>query len=114
MTGFEQLVGGFAVSAFSILGDMFRPKSFAGLFGAAPSIALATLAIVVVQKGAPYAAVEGRSMMVGAFALLVYTIFVCGLLKIWQVRALPATLVSLVPWIVVAIGGKWLLSGLTQ
>jgi hypothetical protein len=36
------VVGGLAVSAFAVLGDVFRPKSFAGLFGAAPSIALAT------------------------------------------------------------------------
>jgi len=36
------LAGGIAVSAFAALGDTLRPKSFAGLFGAAPSIALAT------------------------------------------------------------------------
>jgi hypothetical protein len=28
------------VTAFAILGDVLRPKSFAGLFGAAPSVAL--------------------------------------------------------------------------
>jgi hypothetical protein len=38
------LIGGFVVSAFALLGDLLRPKSFAGLFGAAPSVALATLA----------------------------------------------------------------------
>ena len=37
------LIGGLAVSSFAILGDLLRPKSFAGLFGAAPSVALATL-----------------------------------------------------------------------
>ena len=31
------LVGGVVVSAFAMLGDILRPKSFAGLFGAAPS-----------------------------------------------------------------------------
>ena len=31
------LIGGVAVSAFAMLGDILRPKSFAGLFGAAPS-----------------------------------------------------------------------------
>ena len=31
------------VSAFAMLGDVLRPKSFACLFGAAPSVALATL-----------------------------------------------------------------------
>jgi hypothetical protein len=31
------LAGGTVVSAFAMLGDILRPKSFAGLFGAAPS-----------------------------------------------------------------------------
>ena len=30
------LVGGIVVSAFAVLGDLLRPKSFAGLFGALP------------------------------------------------------------------------------
>jgi hypothetical protein len=34
------LAGGIVVSAFAELGDVLRPKSFAGLFGAAPSVAL--------------------------------------------------------------------------
>ena len=63
------LAGGIAVSAFAALGDTLRPKSFAGLFGAAPSIALPTLLITLSQKGAPFVALEGRSMIVGAFAL---------------------------------------------
>ena len=67
--GLRFLAGGIAVSAFAALGDTLRPKSFAGLFGAAPSIALATLLITLSQKGAPFVALEGRSMIVGAFAL---------------------------------------------
>src|ERR1700734_1426059 len=70
--GLRFLAGGIAVSAFAALGDTLRPKSFAGLFGAAPSIALATLLITLSQKGAPFVALEGRSMIVGAFALAVY------------------------------------------
>ena len=63
------LAGGIAgVLAFAALGDTLRPKSFAGLFAAAPSIALATLLITLSHKGAPFAAVEGRSMIVGALA----------------------------------------------
>ena len=50
------LAGGIAVSAFAAFGDTLRPKSFAGLFGAAPSIALATLLITLSQKGAPFVA----------------------------------------------------------
>src|ERR1700744_5531789 len=55
--------GGIAVSAFAALGDALRPKSFAGLFGAAPSIALVTLLITLSKDGAGFAAVEGRSMI---------------------------------------------------
>ena len=41
------LVGGIAVSAFAALGDALRPRTFAGLFGAAPSIALATILLAL-------------------------------------------------------------------
>ena len=78
--GLRFLAGGIAVSAFAALGDTLRPKSFAGLFGAAPSIALATLLITLSQKGAPFVAMEGRSMIVGAFALGAYSWTVCVLL----------------------------------
>lgn len=50
------LIGGSVVSLFAIAGDVFRPKSFAGLFGAAPSVALATLALTVWQRSAGSAA----------------------------------------------------------
>ena len=40
-------IGGTIVSFFAVLAEMFRPISSAGLFGAAPSIALATLAITI-------------------------------------------------------------------
>ena len=33
------ILGGAIVSAFAAMGDMLKPKSFAGLFGAAPSVA---------------------------------------------------------------------------
>jgi hypothetical protein len=29
-------VGGFIVSAFALIPDLFKPKTFAGLFGSAP------------------------------------------------------------------------------
>jgi hypothetical protein len=97
------LIGGLAVSAFAILGDMLRPKSFAGLFGAAPSVALATLGIALVQHDAHYAAVQGRAMIWGAAALLMYSIVVCQLLR-RRWNALPATLVALIAWLFAAFG----------
>jgi hypothetical protein len=45
------VVGGFVVSGFALIGDLLRPKSFAGLFGAAPSVALATMGLTVASEG---------------------------------------------------------------
>jgi hypothetical protein len=104
-------IGGFAVSTFALLADAFRPKSFAGLFSAAPSVALATLAIAFWKDGPAYAALEGRSMMIGSLALCLYSIAVCQLMKRYEFPALVATVVSLIAWTFAALGGKWLLLG---
>ena len=98
------LLGGVVVSAFAMLGDIIRPKSFAGLFGAAPSVALATLGIAISQHGVGYAALQSRTMMAGAIALAVYGVVVCQMLVRARLRALPATLLSLAVWLLVAFG----------
>lgn len=97
-------LGGLIVSAFATLGDVLRPKSFAGLFGAAPSVALATLGIAVHQHGAGYAAVQSRTMMLGATALALYSVVVCQLMLRTRLRALAATLLSLVVWLIASFG----------
>src|SRR4029078_13632601 len=97
-------------SAFAILGDILRPKSFAGLFGAAPSVALATLGVAIYQHGAAYSSAQSLSMMAGAVALAVYGVVVCHLLVRARLRALPATLLSLLVWLTVAFG-LWALAG---
>jgi hypothetical protein len=98
------LVGGAVVSAFAMLGDLLRPKSFAGLFGAAPSVALATLGIAIHQHGAGYAALQSRAMIAGAIALSLYSVVVCHLLiRLW-IKALPATLLASIVWLVASFG----------
>ncbi len=96
--------GGLVVSTFAMFGDVLRPKSFAGLFGAAPSVALATLGIAVVQHGTEYAAIQSRSMMSGAIALCCYSILVCQLLMRLRMPPLTATLFSIIAWLIVAFG----------
>lgn len=105
------LVGGVVVSAFALLGDILRPKSFAGLFGAAPSVALATLGITLLTKGGPYAAVEGRSMVIGSLALAVYSFLICQLLIRFRTTALAATAPSVIAWLAVALGFRYGLLG---
>ena len=99
---FRFVAGGVIVTAFAILGDVLRPKSFAGLFGAAPSVALATLSIAVVQHGPQYAAAESRTMIYGAAALACYSVAVCQLLMRFRFPALPATIIASVVWLAVA------------
>jgi hypothetical protein len=105
------LAGGMLVSAFSVLGDMLRPKSFAGLFGAAPSVALVTLSLALWKQGDDYAAVEGRSMILGSLALALYSLVVCQLLIRVRWSALAATMAAALLWLVVALGSRYLLMG---
>jgi hypothetical protein len=105
------LIGGMVVSLFAVIGDVLRPKSFAGLFGAAPSVALATLALAFWKHGGDYVAIEGRSMILGSFALTAYSFVVCQLLMRGDWSALKATFAALSIWILVAAGLKQLLIG---
>ena len=98
------ILGGLVVSAFAMIGDLFKPKSFAGLFGAAPSVAFASLALTIHKHGKPYAAVEGRSMMAGAVALFVYCVVVTWLLKRDRMHALGATTSAAAAWFLTAFG----------
>jgi hypothetical protein len=103
------LAGGAIVSIFAVLGDVLRPKSFAGLFGAAPSIALATLSLAFIKEGGGYVSTEGRSMVVGAIALAIYSVIVCRLLMRWRYPAWAATGLAIIPWLVVALVAEHLL-----
>jgi hypothetical protein len=97
-------IGGVVVSAFALISDLLKPKTFAGLFGAAPSIALATLALTVMKNGKQYAAIEARSMILGAIALFAYALALSHIELRFRFSALPVVLVLLIFWIGVAVG----------
>ena len=98
------LVGGAVVSLFALIGDIFKPKSFAGLFGAAPSVALATLGLTIAKHGHAYAASEARSMVAGAVAFFVYASVASWLKMRRDVKALTASLSLLPLWFFIAFG----------
>jgi hypothetical protein len=98
------LIGGTVVSGFAILGDLLKPKSFAGLFGAAPSVALASLYLAVKQHGTTYASLEGRWMIVGAVAFFIYASVVSRLMIRRKWPALPVTGAALLLWLGIALG----------
>jgi hypothetical protein len=98
------IVGGIIVSFFALLGDILKPKSFAGLFGAAPSVALATLGLTMIANGKSYAAVEAHSMIFGAIAFCLYAAFCCRLMARYEISAAVCTLSALALWLVFAVG----------
>ncbi|MEO6839698.1 MAG: DUF3147 family protein [Bradyrhizobium sp.] len=108
---FRFLAGGVIVSLFAVLGDVLRPKSFAGLFGAAPSVALATLPMTFWAKGADTVTIEARSMVLGALALAIYSVIVCQILMRLRWSALAATSTATVAWLFIAVGLKQLVMG---
>jgi hypothetical protein len=105
---FRFIVGGLIVSLFAALGDILKPKSFAGLFGAAPSVALATLGLTILADGKLYAAKEGRSMVAGAIAFCLYARLCSRLIMRHELHALSATVSALVLWLICALAA-WVL-----
>jgi len=103
------LIGGLVVCVFAAISDIFKPKSFAGLFGAAPSVALATLCLTISSQGKVYAAVETRSMIAGAAAFFIYASCAAWLMMKRHLSSLAVT-VSLIPlWLGVSLGLWYLL-----
>jgi hypothetical protein len=66
------VLGGVIVSLFSVTGEVWKPKTFSGIFGAAPSVALASLALTFAKQGPATVAVLARSMVIGSIALYFY------------------------------------------
>lgn len=94
------LVGGLLVVAFALLSEGLKPKRFAGLFGAAPSVAIAGLAITLLDKGPHVAHQNGLGMIVGGVAMVAYAAAAIPLLR--RFRATPAATVALSVWFATA------------
>jgi uncharacterized membrane protein (GlpM family) len=97
------VVGGAIVSFFAAIAEVVRPKSFAGLFGAAPSVALTTIGIAIAQHGNEYAATEARSMLFGAIAFLMYAATASWILMRYKTRALATTAGLLPLWLAASL-----------
>lgn len=94
------VVGGSLVVVFALVGEVVKPKRFAGVFGAAPSVALANLALVAAFEGIPKALVESRGMIAGGVAMVVACSV--GVMSIRRFRAIRGTVVMCLAWLVIA------------
>jgi len=80
------LGAGTLVVTLSLLSQGLEPKRFAGLLSAAPAVALAGLAVTLLDKGAHDAHQAATGMIAGATAMAVYAAAVIPLLR----RSSPA------------------------
>ena len=107
---FRFIVGGLIVSLFAAFGDVLKPRSFAGLFAAAPSVALATLGLAIMTSGKMYAVAESRSMVAGAVALFLYASATIGLIMKYRLHDALATIFAIPVWLICGVGAWfWLL-----
>jgi uncharacterized membrane protein (GlpM family) len=101
---FRFIVGGLVVSLFAAFGEAVKPKSFAGLFAAAPSVAMATLGLTIVTEGKLFASTEARSMIVGAIAFFAYAWLTMEVIMKFKLHAGAAATWMLAAWMICAIG----------
>lgn len=86
--------------AFAVLSQGLKPKRFAGLFSAAPAVALASLTIVILDKGARDAHKSSLGMIAGSAGMVAYAAAVVPLLR--RMRASHAAATGLGAWAVAA------------
>jgi hypothetical protein len=98
------VLGGCIVSLFAVLSEIMSPKTFAGIFSAAPSVALASLGLAFAMDGVSRAALDGRSMLLGAVALLGYSLAVKHLVMHRRMSTLLAASALLLLWLIIALG----------
>ncbi|HEY4358524.1 MAG TPA: DUF3147 family protein [Acidobacteriaceae bacterium] len=98
------VIGGAVVSLFAVVGDLLKPESLGGIFAAAPTIALASLALTMKRHGADYVELEGRSMLVGAIAFVLYASAVSFILMRFRAKAMATSALLLVVWLGTAAG----------
>jgi uncharacterized membrane protein (GlpM family) len=103
------LVGGALVVVFTVLGHLLRPKWFAGLFGAAPSVAIASLSVTVLSQGNHAASLAAAGMCFGAAGFVAFSACVLSLLG--RYHAVVAASASCIVWVVVAVGAYLVVVG---
>jgi len=96
------VVGGTVVGVFALIAEVLGPKSLAGIFGAAPSVAIATLGLTIGTKGKLAGAQESHAMVLGGLAFFAYACCCFLLLAKLRWSAKAASAGSLWVWLAVA------------
>ena len=97
----KALNGGIVVSLFALVGELVRPKRFAGVFSAAPSVALANLLVAILFMGHLEGERNSEGMVLGAAAMLA-SIFV-GIPLVGRLGAARGSALTCGIWLVMAV-----------
>jgi uncharacterized membrane protein (GlpM family) len=97
------LLGGSCVALFAVAGAAFKPKTFAGLFGAAPTVALVSLSLAFDEHGSEYVGQISHAMILGALALLGYSAICLASIGRPHVSVLLASVLSWGAWGLLAL-----------
>lgn len=99
------LAGGTLVVVFALISEAVKPKAFAGIFAAAPSVAVASLTITVLTDGAAKARLSSMGMVAGGVGMALCCIVAVATIP--QMKALKGSLVAIAAWLAVALGLYW-------
>ncbi len=106
--GLKAVAGGTLVAAFALLSDRLKPKTLAGVFSGAPSVALASLGVTAAAMGSGKAAEAATSMFAGAVGMVVF----CGLAVMIEQRigSIASSALAWLAWAVTAGGVYWVMT----
>jgi len=100
------IAGGALVVAFAMVSDALKPRMFAGLFSAAPSVATASLLVSGLASGAAKDARYASGMVAGAVGLVLYSLAAAYLVE--RLGAAAGSTVAWVAWIIPSFALYWL------
>ncbi|NAS20624.1 DUF3147 family protein [Herbidospora sp. NEAU-GS84] len=92
--------GGVLVMGFALLGEATSPKRFAGIFAAAPAVAIGGMVITALSDGRDDLAESGLGMVAGGVALVAYCALAVPLVR--RFGALKGSAGALLLWAAVA------------
>jgi hypothetical protein len=105
MLALRGVAGGALVVLFALIGEVVKPKAFSGLFSAAPSVAVASLALTILADGPTKAHQASVGMVIGAVAMV--GCCVLAAVTIPRMRSLGGSLASWLGWAAMSLTLYW-------
>jgi uncharacterized membrane protein (GlpM family) len=99
------LAGGTLVVISALISEAVSPKAFAGLFAAAPTVAVASLFVIIATEGPGAARQSVTGMVVGAIAMVGCCILAAATIP--RVQALKGSVAAWLGWIAVDLALYW-------